>query len=150
MKKFLALFAAATLCAGAQEAPEAAAPAQEAAPAAPATAAAPDLVLRVKSLDALREAITAATTLAGQPQAGLMASMALSAGLNEAGLTGFRPADPVCAWVWDFNGVIANGGDEPPPFLVALPVATPSEDVLDEALDRVQSDDASAPKIWYL
>ena len=139
MKKFLALFAAATLCAGAQEAPVAA-----------TTAAAPDLVLRVKSLDALREAITAATTLVGQPQAGLMATMALSTGLNEAGLADFRPADPVCAWVWDFNGMIANGGDEPPPFLVALPVATPSEDVLDEALDRVESDDASAPKVWSI
>ena len=150
MKKFLALFAAATLCAGAQETPEAASPAQVQPPVAPTTDAAPDLVLRVKSLDALREAATAATTLVGQPQAGLMASMALSAGLNEAGLSDFRAADPVYAWVWDFNGAIANGGDDPPPFLVALPVATPSEDMLDEEFDRVESDDASAPKIWSI
>ena len=150
MKKFLALFAAATLCAGAQEAPEAAASSEAPAPAAPATAAAPDLVLRVKSLDSLREAVTAATTLVGQPQYGLMATMALSAALNEAGLSDFRPADPAYAWVWGVSDLIANEAEEPPPFLVALPVATPSEDVLDEALERVASDDAAAPKVWTM
>ncbi len=144
MKKLLAPFlAAAALCAGAQDPAAPVAPVVEPPPA-------PDLAIRVKSLDALREAVTAAATLVGQPQDGLMASMVLSTALNEAGLADIRSADPICVWVWDLPGLIASDGDVPPPFLVALPVATPSEDVLDAELDRVVSDDESAPKTWSI
>lgn len=145
MKKTLALFAAAALCASAQT--PAPAPAAEAAP---APAPAPDLTIRVKSLDSLREAVTAFTTLIGQPQYGLMATVGLTAGLGEAGLADLRPADPAYAWVWDFAGLVASNGETPPPFLVALPVATPSTSVLDDAFERVESDDPSAPAVWSL
>lgn len=157
MKKHLVLFAAAALCASAQEnaAPaaleaktaEAVAALEEACPA-PA-ASAPDVALRVKSLDSLREAVTAVTTLAGQPQAGLMATMGLTAALGQAGLSGIRPADPACVWVWDVGKLVEAQFDDPPPFLVALPVDNPSESVLDDAFDRrVESDDPSAPAVW--
>ena len=145
MKKTLALFAAAALCASAQT--PAPAPAAEAAP---APAPAPDVVVRVKSLDAIREAVTSFTTLIGRPQYGLMGSMGLTSALGEAGLADIRPADPAYAWVWGVSDLIANEAEEPPPFLVALPVATPSEDVLDETFERVASDDADAPKVWTM
>ena len=145
MKKSLALFAAAALCASAQT--PAAAPDAEAAP---APAPAPDVTLRVKSLDAVREAVTAFTTLVGRPQYGLMGSMGLTSALSEAGLSDLRPADPAYAWVWGVADLVASDADEPPPFLVAIPVATPSEAVLDDAFERVASDDPSAPAVWSL
>ena len=116
--------------------------------------AAPDLTLRVKSLDAVREAVTAASTLAGQPQAGLMATMGLSMMLGQAGLSGIRPADPAYVWLWDAEGLakaVTDAGsddDYEPTILLALPVADPSRELLDEAFERLDAGDADAPPVW--
>ena len=163
MKKFFAPFVlAAALCASAQEAPapsgdvlaeagartaEATALLKEAVKTAPA--AKPDLTVRLKSLDALREAITSSATLAGQPQFGLMGTMGLASVLNEAGLSAIRPGDPAYVWVWDFAGLVESEGDDTPVILAAVPVEAPAA-ALDEALERME--DASGapvePAIW--
>lgn len=154
MKKTLALFAAAALCASAQESTvtaEAAAKTAEAlaalAAAAPAAPPAPDFTVRVKSLDALRETATAFTTLIGQPQYGLMATMGLSSALAEAGLSGIRAGDPAYCWLWDFADFVAADGDGTPVVLCAIPVEPPAA-MLDGELERMESNDPAAPAVW--
>ena len=138
MKKILAPFTlAAALCASAQD-----------------VSTAPAVTVRVKSLDAVREAVTAAPTLAGQPQFGLMATMGIASVLGQAGLSGIRPADPIYVWLWDAEGFLEAVADDDhilgyePTVLFALPVADPSREMLDDAFDRVETDDADAPPVW--
>lgn len=163
MKKFLAPFAfAAALCASAQEIPaasgdvlaeagartaEATALLKEAVK--PAPAAKPDLTVRLKSLDALREAITSSATLSGQPQFGLMGTMGLASLLNEAGLSAIRSGDPAYVWLWDFADLVASDGDETPVILCAVPVEAPDA-ALDEALKRMEDESGAPvePAIW--
>ena len=155
MKSTFALFAAAALCATAQENPapagiaaktaEAVAALEEACPA-PA-AAEPDFTFRVKSLDALRETVTAFTTLIGQPQYGLMATMGLSSAIAEAGLSDIRTGDPAYCWFWNFADFLATDGEGTPVILCAVPVAVPDA-TLEEALERMDSDDPDAPAVW--
>ena len=156
MKTTLALFAAAALCATAQddaspvaeiEAKTAEAVAALAAARPAAAAAEPDFTFRVKSLDALRGTITAFTTLIGQPQYGLMATMGLSSALAETGLSGIRTGDPAYCWFWNFADFLATDGEGTPVVLCAVPVAVPDA-TLEEALERMDSDDPDAPAVW--
>ena len=162
MKKTLALFAAAALCASAQENPaasgdvlaeakaltaEATALLEEAVK--PAPAAKPDLTVRLKSLDALREAITSSATLAGQPQFGLMGTMGLASLLNEAGLSAIRAGDPAYVWLWDLAGLVESEGEDTPVILLALPVEAPAG-TLDEEFERMEDESGAPvePAIW--
>lgn len=162
MKNITTLFAAAALYACAQEIPavsgdvlaEVEARTAEATDllkevVKPAPAAKPDLTIRLRSLDALREAITSTATLAGQPQFGLMGTMGLASMLNEAGLAAIRPGDPAYVWLWDFADLVASDGDETPVILCAVPVEAPVA-ALDEALERMEDESGAPvePAIW--